>query len=80
MKNLKRATFWLSFLMALLCLHGCGENTDGLYQVENYRCTSEQLDLVKKEFDICKDTYADHYCYMQDKKTQCDLIAKTKET
>lgn len=27
MKNLKRATFWLSFLIALLCLQGC-ENFD----------------------------------------------------
>jgi len=25
MKNLKRATFGLSFLIALLCLHGCGD-------------------------------------------------------
>lgn len=80
MKNFKRAAFGLSFFIALLCLQGCGENTDGIYQVENYRCTSEQLDLVKKEVDICKGTYADHYCYLQAKITQCDLIAKTKET
>ena len=34
MKNLKRATFGLSVLIALLCLHGCGgaevkKNADG---------------------------------------------------
>lgn len=80
MHNLKSATFGLSLFIALLCLHGCEENTDGIYQVEEYRCTSEQLDLVKKEFDICKGTYADHYCFLQAKKTQCDKILKPKET
>ena len=76
MKNLKRSTFVLSIFIALLCLQGCGENTGGIYQVEKYRCTSEQLDLVKKEFDICKGSYADHYCYLQAKKTQCEFIGK----
>lgn len=80
MKNLKRSALGLSIFIALLCLQGCDENTNGIYQVENYRCTSEQLDLVKKEFDICKGTYAEQYCFLQAKKTQCDLIAKTKET
>lgn len=80
MKYLKPSYLWAVVFIALLCLQGCEENTDGIYQVEEYRCTSEQLDLVKKEFDICKGTYADHYCYLQAKKTQCDLIAKTKET
>lgn len=80
MKNLKRSALGLSFLIALLCLQGCEENTQGMYQVENYRCSSEQLDLVKKELDICKGAYADHYCYLQAKKTQCDLTAKNKET
>ena len=80
MMAFKKGHFWAVFFIALLCLQGCDENTDGIYQVENYRCTSEQLDLVKKEFDICKGSYVDHYCYLQAKKTQCDLIAKTKET
>ena len=80
MKNLKRATFGLSFFIALLCLQGCAENTDGIYQVENYRCTSEQLDLVKKELDLCKGTYTNQYCFLQAKKSQCSLIVKTDET
>jgi hypothetical protein len=79
MKNLKRNTYGLSFLIALLCLCGC-DNTDGIYQVENYQCTSEQLDLVKKEFDICKGAYADHYCFRQAKKTQCDKLSEKQNT
>ncbi len=77
MKNLKRATFGLSFLIALLCLCGCEvkkDNTDA--EVEFYRCSSEQLDLVKKETEVCKQTgYFDSYCFRQAKKTQCEKIA-----
>lgn len=78
MKNLKRTAFGLTFSVALLCLQGCKENTNKLYEVENYRCTSEQLDLVKKEFDICKGNYADYYCYLQAKKTHCDKVTETE--
>jgi hypothetical protein len=75
----KKGHFWVVVFIALSCLQGCGESIGGTYQVENYRCTSDQLDLVKKEFDICKGTCSDQYCYLQAKKTQCALIAKTKE-
>lgn len=81
MKNLKRSVLGLSFFIVLLCLQGCGENTGGRSQVENYRCTSEQLDLVKKEFEICiESSYLTSYCFLQAKKTQCDKILKPKET
>jgi hypothetical protein len=73
MKNLKRATFWLSFFIVLLCLQGC-KREDG---VEDFTCTAEQLDLVKKEFEICRESsYLTSYCFLQAKKTQCDLITK----
>jgi hypothetical protein len=77
MKNFKRATFGLSFLIALLCLCGCEvkvDNTDA--EVELYKCSGEQLELVKKEMEICKETgYLDSYCFRQAKKTQCEKIS-----
>lgn len=77
MKDLKRSAIGLSFLIALLCLCGCEvrqDNTDA--EVELYRCNSEQLDLVKKEMEVCKQTgYLDSYCFRQAKKTQCEKIA-----
>lgn len=82
MKNFKRATLGLSFLIALLCLQGCNVSTDNSKgEVELYTCNAAQLDLVKKEVEICRETdYLNSYCFLQAKKTQCDLIAKTKET
>ena len=82
MKNLKRSALGLSFLIALLCLCGCEysvDNTDA--EVELYRCNSAQLDLVKKEIEICKETgYLNSYCFRQAKKTQCEKISTKQNT
>ena len=77
MKSLKLSAFGLSFLIALLCLSGCEvkiEDTDA--EIELYTCSGAQLELVKKEMDICKQTgYLDSYCFRQAKKTQCEKIS-----
>lgn len=75
-QEFKRGALGLSLLIAAVCLQGCKENTSGIYQVEEYRCTSEQLDLVKKELDICNGNYSGQYCFLQAKKTQCDRIVQ----
>lgn len=77
MKNLKRSALGLSFLIALLCLQGCSDSVDNPNaEVELYRCNSAQLDLVKKEIEICKETgYFNSYCFRQAKKTQCEKIS-----
>lgn len=77
MKNLKRTTSGLVFLIVLLCLQGC-KREDRLDRLEDFTCTAEQLDMVKKEFEICKESsYLSSYCFLQAKKTQCDLVNAT---
>lgn len=74
MKNLKRTTSGLVFLIVLLCLQGCKRED----RPEDFTCTAEQLDMVKKEFEICKESsYLSNYCFLQAKKTQCDLVNAT---
>lgn len=82
MKNFKRATLGLSFLIALLCLCGCDVSTDNSRgEVELYTCNAAQLDLVKKEVEICRETgYFDSYCFLQAKKTQCEKISTKQNT
>lgn len=53
---------------------------DSRYGPEGYKCSSEQLDNVKKEFDICIETnYMSDYCFLQAKSTQCELIMVENE-
>jgi len=77
MKILKTTALMAIALIALLCLCGCEysvDNTDA--EVELYKCNSVQLDLVKKEIEICKETgYLSSYCFRQAKKTQCEKIS-----
>ena len=63
------------FLLIMVILIGC----DGNDKFYNYTCTKEQLDLVEREFDICKRTsFVSSYCFEIAKKSQCTKI-KEKE-
>jgi len=77
MKILKNTALVAIALISLLCLSGCEvkiEDTDA--EIELYTCSGAQLELVKKEMDICKQTgYLDSYCFRQAKKTQCEKIS-----
>ncbi len=60
-------------LIAALCMSSCDVNRQP-YSVENYTCTNEQLDAVKKHFDMCmKTSYTSVYCYYLSVKAYCGL-------
>ena len=58
MKNLKRATFGLSFLIALLCLQGCGraevsKNNDGSTTITRGIGGAEVVELTLSDGTKC---------------------------
>ena len=73
----KKGHFWVVVFVASLCLCGCDVSRDDTSaEVELYKCNTAQLDLVKEEVEICKETgYLDSYCFRQAKKTQCEKIS-----
>lgn len=72
MKNFKRATTGIPILISLMFLYGCDDNRENL---EDYRCSSEQIDLVKKELEVCKGTgFLESYCFLQAKISHCEKI------
>lgn len=65
MKNFKRATVGIPILISLMFLYGCDDNRENL---EDYRCSSEHIDLVKKELEVCRDAgFLASYCFSQAK-------------
>lgn len=76
MKNFKRATNGMLVSTLLLFLYGCDPNHGNIGDGnENYRCNGEQIDLVKREVEICKQaSYLGTYCFNQAKKSQCVKI------
>ena len=63
----------LSMLLFLFLLGCDGKNMyDPKFDLINYQCDSQQLDLLKKEYDICiLSNYTDDYCFKQAKISQC---------
>lgn len=77
-KKLK-SVLWLFVITICLVFTSCDEferqmplETDN---PGNYRCTSSQLMLVEKEFEICgKSGYFSSACFLFAKKSQCEYI------
>ena len=71
MKNL------LLLLAVFMCLVGCESNNTNVSSMDllNYRCSEEQVKLVKMEVAACSETsYFSSFCFEQAKKSQCDKI------
>lgn len=71
----------ICFSIVLIGCNGDYKNkTDEKIYPQNYSCNETQLELVKKEFNICKETgYFDSYCFSQAKVSQCDKIRINNE-
>jgi hypothetical protein len=68
----------LIFILSIIIICGCEEQR--LDTPENYSCTSEELELVKKEFEICdQSSYMSSYCFLQAKKTICSPLNKKEK-
>ena len=66
---------YLYIILAIL-ISGCNESEPNAL----YRCSPEQLDVVRIQFDICKETnYKHSYCLDTAKKEQCDEIELQNE-
>jgi len=49
-------------------------------KLENFQCTLEQLDIVKKEYDICvQSNYFSEDCFRIAKKSACTYIGYTMQ-
>lgn len=60
----------MKILVIILCaiISGCKD-------IDDFKCSAEQIDLVKKEVDICSKTgYLDSTCFRQAKMTICEEI------
>lgn len=56
-------------LMCFIC--SCAENQSKI----NYKCNSEQLDLVEKQLIICSKTgYLDSHCYDMARIEHCEVM------
>lgn len=68
-------------LVFIASLYGCNKN-DGrnrdkaLNNLDNYRCSQEQLDLVEKEMSLCREGNIDYECYSWAKSSQCTFVDK----
>lgn len=65
-------------IIVVLLLVGCKIGVDEKIRPENYICNDSQLELVKKEVEICGTTsYSSSYCFAQAKATICSpLVGK----
>lgn len=68
------------FTFLVISLTACGDNITGSswdINIEDYKCTDSQLDLVKKEFEICdQSSYVSAYCFATAKKLHCEKVVK----
>ena len=75
--NNKLLAIFLSVL--LVSLSGCDKPAHTEYHRAKVKCNKDQLELVKKQMDICTETgYLDSFCYDRARVEQCDLIDKEK--
>lgn len=76
-----------TIILILLCvsLAACDYRTEkqkqqGSMLLSDYRCTEQQLEMVKKELEICNSTnLSSSYCFNTSKKSNCDAIGDTHE-
>ena len=67
----------LSVLLVLLS--GCDGSPRTEYHKAKVKCNKDQLELVKKQMEICTETgYLDSFCYDRARVEQCDSINKDK--
>lgn len=65
----------MRYLILVLFLCGCSDFSPR--QLEDYRCTKEQLELVQHQAETCyKSTYIGSYCYKTAVQSHCDDLRK----
>ena len=78
---LKYKTKLLAVLLSalLVSLSGCDFSPQTEYHRAKVKCNKEQLELVKKQMEICTETgYLDSFCYDRARVEQCDILDKQK--
>lgn len=64
-------------LLCCLCLFSC-EQRSMLDSSKDFRCTKDQLDMVKAELEICESSgFFASVCFVQAKISHCDKISST---
>lgn len=64
----------IAITVMTLALTSCAKPHEDM---SNYRCSKEQLELVKTEKGICEDSgLFSSYCFEKAKITQCDYMLK----
>lgn len=67
----------MKLILALLIISGCGakvEYKESFHEekIEDYKCSDEDLEMVKKQFGICdKSSYLSSYCFLSLVKSHC---------
>lgn len=67
----------MKLILALFLITGCGaklEYKESFHEekIEDYKCSAEDLEMVKKQFSICnKSTYVSSYCFLSSVKSYC---------
>lgn len=69
----------LSVLFVLLLCSGCDVRYESPTTEAKFICSSTQLEMVKKQSDICSDNgYLGSYCWNLARSEQCTAIAKAQ--
>ena len=67
------------YILLVAVCSGCDIHYDSRSDIPAYTCSTTQLDMVKKQSDICNDNgYLGSYCWDLARAEQCQAVTGAK--